>query len=237
MISVAGVGWVSWQGYGQGPVKHIGDMSERRLPDIPWTALFDTPDRQFGRMDAYSRIGLAAAVFAMKDARFRILDNRIKGIVAVTQTGCLRSDADYFRTVLDGRGITASPTLFAYTLPTSLIGEIAIRLGITGPGFVIQQDTLSGHAGLDLAVDILESNEADAMLVGHCDIGPPDAIQTGEPGSDLPALFFVLRKDDSLEPGYGILSVTSHGMSFGNRVVSGHIDLLASFPSHPEGML
>ena len=58
---------------------------------------------------------------------------------------------------------------------------------------MIQQDTLSGLAGLELAVDILESNEADTLLVGHCDIGPPDFIQTGEPAPDLPALFFVLR--------------------------------------------
>jgi 3-oxoacyl-[acyl-carrier-protein] synthase II len=236
MIRVVGLGWVSWQGYGMGPVKRTGDPPEKQTPDIPWSALFDAPDRQFSRMDAYSRIGLAAAVFAMRDARLDMNEHLNMGIVAATQNGCLQSDKDFFSTVLAGRGTTASPTLFAYTLPSSFIGEIAIRLGITGPGFVIQEAVLTGHAALEMAVDILESNEADAMLVGHCDIGPPGSIGA-MPAPDLPAIFVVMRKDDSPKPGYGVLSVTSNGMSFRNHVISGHMDLAAWCLSHSAGSL
>ena len=139
---ITGIGWVTATDMGCGRDHNRFEFKAGKLPDITRKNVFDAPYPHFGRLDRYSRLGLSAIAFALKDA---ILDRwthpRPIGIIASTVHGCLDTDLDYYDTVIPEDGRLASPNLFAYTLPNSYLGEAAIRFGLTGASYVISDST------------------------------------------------------------------------------------------------
>ena len=81
-----------------------------------------------------------------------------------------------------------SPTLFAYTLPSAAIGEIAIRHRLTGPNLCFVGD--SGDV-LPEAVDLLRRGEADACVCLYCQVVSAEAgrLIQSTPVSGVCALF------------------------------------------------
>ena len=84
--------------------------------------------------------------------------NRI-GICLAARAGSLATDVDYW----NGRNRPGgpSPTLFAYTLPSAAIGEIAIRFKLTGPNlcFVGGDESILSEAAY-----FIRQGEADAVV-------------------------------------------------------------------------
>ena len=68
MTVISGIGWVTAAGMGCGRDQHDFAMPNRPLAAIDRSSVFDRPDKNFGRMDEYSRLGLAAVTFALRDA-------------------------------------------------------------------------------------------------------------------------------------------------------------------------
>src|SRR5689334_11849330 len=101
--------------------------------DLPGARL----SNRFGRMDLPSQLSLLAVenLGLNLDAFPR---DRI-GICLAVRGGSLSTDVEYWR----GRDATGgpSPMLFAYTLPSAPIGEIAIRHRVTGPGLCLIGDS------------------------------------------------------------------------------------------------
>ena len=159
-------------------------------------------------MDKYSRLGLAAIAFALKDAGLDKWEKkRGIGMIASTVYGCLHTDIDYFNTTIPNGGLMASPNLFAYTLPSCFLGEAAIYFGLTGEGFVVNDPSDARLLSLQIALEILACGEAEKMVCGVCDLGRPPIFS---PGKDLTpgALFFVIEKlpESNLSP-YGELNL------------------------------
>ena len=84
---------------------------------------------RFGRLDLMSKLAVAAVEELRVDFGSRARD-RI-GICLGARAGSLSTDVQYWkrREAVGG----PSPTLFAYTLPSAALGEIAIRYRLTGP--------------------------------------------------------------------------------------------------------
>jgi 3-oxoacyl-(acyl-carrier-protein) synthase len=97
--------------------------------------------------------------------------NRI-GICLAVRAGSLTTDVEFW----NGRDAVGgpSPTLFAYTLPSSAMGEIAIRYRITGPNLCLVG---SDAALLAEARDCLRREEADACICVACDVVSPAAAE------------------------------------------------------------
>jgi len=70
-------------------------------------------------------------------------------------------------------GALSSPNLFAYTLPSSLLGEAAVHLGLTGPTFVINRPERPDLACLQVAWENVAWGECETMLTGTCDVQRP----------------------------------------------------------------
>jgi len=193
MAAVTGIGWVTAAGMGWGRKRGRFRMPLRALTPVEREAVFSRPYKNFGRMDEYSRLGLAAATFALRDAGLeQWAEKRAIGIVAATEYGCLWTDFDYYMTVLPEGGRLASPNLFSYTLPNCFLGEAAIRFGLTGESLVIYEPSGHGLAAVELAADILADGDAEAMLCGVCDLGRPPALRRSAPLAPG-ALFFVME--------------------------------------------
>src|SRR5215469_6749273 len=82
---------------------------------------------RFGRMDLLSQLALASVESLGID--FDTMDRSRTGVCMAVSAGSLATDIEYWKGRKEVGG--PSPTLFAYTLPSSAIGEIAIRYRLT----------------------------------------------------------------------------------------------------------
>src|SRR5207244_12229167 len=91
---------------------------------------------RFGRLDLLSQLALLAV-----EPLAHFFDAMKREHIAIclsAQVGSLSTDVEYWRG-REGDG-GPSPTLFAYTLPSAAIGEIAIRHRLTGPNLCFVGD-------------------------------------------------------------------------------------------------
>jgi 3-oxoacyl-[acyl-carrier-protein] synthase II len=210
-ISIRGLGWVNPAGWGTGRGNPFRSPEDETEVTLPGKEIFRRPFPRFGRMDRYSRLGIAAIALALKDAG---LDDwtatREIGLIACTLSGSLASDEAYFDTVTGNEGRLASPNLFAYTLPNTFLGEAAIHFGLTGTSFVVNERSLTGLTGLNLAMMSITQGEHETIVAGTCDAGTSltDDADPVTPG----ALFFVLHGDGrGGESPYGELVMEKTG--------------------------
>jgi len=216
---ICGIGWVTGAGFGWG-----GQGGEFYTPELPLTPLtrkdvFPEPNQRFGRMSEYTKLGLAAITFALRDAGLENWsEKRPIGVIASTKLGCLATDLEYHKTVLlDGGGL-ASPNLFAYTLANCFLGDAAIQFGLTGSSFAINETGEDDLDAVRMALEDLELGEADTMLAGICDLAAPDAFADCvlfKPG----AVFMVLSQaPPAVSNRYGIVSLADDGRIMYNGI-------------------
>lgn len=186
----------------------IGKIAEKSLEQDRIRLPQQTRSR-LGRLDRFSQMGLGAVALALKDANVSELSEQfVTGIIAETETGCLTTDHRFYKTVVKEGGQFASPNHFAYTLPTSFLGEAALLFKITGPTFVINPTRFDSVWPLCLALCALEQDQCDAMLCGICEQTPPDIYALDHPHGSL-SRFCLIQKE--LQPGqkqYGEISST-----------------------------
>jgi 3-oxoacyl-(acyl-carrier-protein) synthase len=144
---------------------------------------------RFGRLDLASRL----AVLAVEPLRvdFGKFSRDRVAICLVARAGSLSTDSDFWR----GRDAVGgpSPTLFAYTLPSAAIGEIAIRHRLTGPNLCFVGDD---KLLLPEAADLIQRGEADGCLCVYCDVLNAGAAKMiHAPPAASARAFFLTRKN------------------------------------------
>lgn len=214
IVVVSGIGRVTTEGMGPGRNLTPFSSAYGGIPGFSGQeALGGLAYHRFGRMDDYSKLGLAAISFALEDAGLDgWKEKRPVGIIASTVYGCLSTDFDYFNTVmLEGGGGLASPNLFAYTLPNSFLGDAAICFGLTGPSFVVNESSHAGLKGFGMAVNAVLTGESDTVLAGICDLGRPSPL--GDTGESSPfAVFLVIEKRSGrCGDTYGVVDLNRKG--------------------------
>lgn len=171
VIQVYGIGWVSPSGFGS-----IGKGTSRMfaagetLVKAAKESLFVNPVKNFGRMDAASRLTMAAVSLCLQDAGIDSSANykRDVGIVGTSMEGSFSSDIDYFRDYVENGRKLSRANLFIYTLPSSPLGEAAIHFGLTGPLLFTRDLFTSPIAALNLAAAQVEDGAVQQMLAGKC---------------------------------------------------------------------
>jgi 3-oxoacyl-(acyl-carrier-protein) synthase len=119
--------------------------------------------QRFGRLDLQSQLAVLA-VEALKINFDELSRDRI-GICLAASAGSLTTDVNFW----NGRnGVGGpSPTLFAYTLPSAAVGEIAIQFKLTGPNLCFVGDN---KIILPEAVDLIERGEVDGCVCVFCEV-------------------------------------------------------------------
>jgi 3-oxoacyl-[acyl-carrier-protein] synthase II len=194
---VAGAGWVSSGGLG-GTLRHSGfALQAGPLPEFRCGDVLRRPCPRFGRFDAFTRTGVAAVSLALEDAGLAAWESkRPIGIVAGTVLGCLDVDAAYYASALDGDGSTASPNLFAYTLPNCFLGEAAAQFGLTGPAYVLTLAPSDPLRWLAVACDMLADGAAPLVLAGVNETATAGRASIAE-GAFPGAAFLVLASPEA----------------------------------------
>lgn len=205
---INGIGYVTAGGFGGGlPVgSELWQPGEVKIPQRK--EIFNGPERRYGRLDQFSRLGLAALTFCLRDAaQEEYTHKRDIGIVAASRYGCLHTDLAYLDTMLPAGGKFASPNLFAYTLPNCFLGEAALRFGLSGTTLVLNRADRSGLAALSYALEELSwSDHCAGICAGVCDLSPVAELQ--DPCACYGSVFFLLEKaPPSQRETYGALEL------------------------------
>lgn len=233
-IHVTGVGcWPEATSKGFAPLQTTADAP---LPTIARKEVLAAPDKGFGRLDDYCKLGLAACSRALRAAGVHALEAQPLrslpqpcGMVVSTTWGCLGTDLAYLQSSQSPEG--GSPHLFAYTLPSILLGETAMRFDLRGPAMALQQapDEPLFHslAPVVTAMDFILAGDALAMLAGCCETGLPAQL-AGDAPVQRGAVFLLLEK--SPPPAYAgprTSLAQQHGLLCEDEQVLDLFDLLA----------
>jgi len=214
---ISGIGWHTASGCGAG-------RSNRELPLLQGEVtipkgkdIFSEPDKRFGRLDPFSKIGLAAAAACLRDGgREQWSEARPMGIVAASVYGCLATDMAYLESMLPDGGKFASPNLFAYTLANSFLGEIALRFGMGGNTLVINRHDDEHLAALHFGLEELALSEQSAVMAGVCDLPVPGFGRCG----DISGAVFLLLEREEQEQSYGCLELVDGVLFFAQQQVT-----------------
>jgi len=82
---------------------------------------------KFYKMDGLSKLGFIAAETLLKDNENRFEPCEDIAIICFNRSASSETDKRYLSTISDNNNYFPSPSLFVYTLPSIVIGEIAIR--------------------------------------------------------------------------------------------------------------
>ncbi len=206
-ILVRGCGWVTPAGSGRGPLP-AGAFAVAGQPRISDSSLVGwSGGSRFGRLDLFSRVGVAAVALALQDAGLGTGESgaglRDIGLIVATVSGSQRTDQEFFQSMTATPGL-GSPALFVYTLATSFVGEAALRFGLSGTTLALNEKEISGLDALKVAFEQLPHGDDVALLVGINNLFPAEKslLSLGQG-----ACFVVLEKESLSEPqsAYGEL--------------------------------
>jgi len=222
---VRGIGWVTSAGRGWGGQGGACVLAEGPLPPLSRRDVFPHPNQRFGRQSEYSKVGLAALAFALRDAGLEEWsEKRPVSVAAATVHGCLATDIEYYRTVLLEGGALASPHLFAFTLANCFLGEAAIHFGLTGSLAAINESAADGLGAVRLALEELCLSGVDASVAGTLDLPVPQECGTAP---HLPGGIFLVLTEEAQEGQYGKVEVAADGtVSFAGAPVSSLVELV-----------
>ena len=152
---------------------------------------------KFYKMDNLSKLGWLAAEFLLKDTFNKdAYQPEETGVILANANSSLDDDVKYWDSIKD----VASPSLFVYTLPNIVIGEICIRNHFKGEqAFYIQPEF--GAEFIAQQIDyLLDKNVMQACICGWVDVFEQDykavLFLVEKKKTDKSAIFSAERMDE-----------------------------------------
>jgi len=126
---------------------------------------------KFYKMDNPGKLGFLAAEMIFKDNPFleRYRKEEI-GIVILNASSSLDTDKAYHETIKDRSNYFPSPSVFVYTLPNILIGEICIRHKIKGENVFLVSERFDPGMMVESVSLLLDKNHVQACLCGWVEV-------------------------------------------------------------------
>lgn len=147
-----------------------------RNPDDPlrsprgFREVFDRADETYRRIDRISRALVLATEAAGLARAVPASARHDTAIVVESVSGCLDSDLHFAAGL--AAGIVNGP-LFPYTLPSTCMGEVALRHGLRGPTVGLSITPEQAGAALHEARALLLEGQASYALVGSVEVLRP----------------------------------------------------------------
>lgn len=133
------------------------NLSRGELDGLHWSLLSDSDPSRFLRMDLMCRLGfMAAELLAVDFDTLPEARRKRLGVCVESFTGSLDTDIRFAQ--------TPRPSIFAYTLPSTVIGEICIRHRLKGPVLSLISPDTDGTNALTEAADWLRADDAEMVL-------------------------------------------------------------------------
>jgi hypothetical protein len=127
---------------------------------------------KFFKMDNLSKLAFLSAEILLKNNKVLKENNNTKtGIVLLNSSSSLNVDAKF----QDSMNDIASPSLFVYTLPNVMIGEICIKFKIFGENCALITDGFDIDQMIDFVDTVNEENIMDNFIAGYANFDENDA--------------------------------------------------------------
>lgn len=129
---------------------------------------------KFFKMDELCKLGFVASELLLQDCGDRHEGTADRAIVLFNRTGSLCNDRNYQKTINDMENFFPSPSLFVYTLPNIVTGEIAIRNHYYGETsfYVLDQDDPALIRSM--AEEVILQGRAKSVICGWLDCEDKD---------------------------------------------------------------
>lgn len=168
MMFITSCGYIDESGFGSSRSHWTWeDVNCAGLADLRWRMISDKLFDRFGRLDLFSKLALAAVETLQLEIPGKNIRHPDMGISLGSQFGSFEVDVNFMRSKKGAGG--GSPILFPYTLPSTAIGEIAIRYRIMGPNTCFLAGTDSGLLALWEGIYLVESGEVNSCICVGCD--------------------------------------------------------------------
>lgn len=122
---------------------------------------------KFFKMDRLSKLGFLAAEILLQDQKSEIKENM--ELFLSCSSSSLDSDIEYQKTIADPDNYFPSPSVFVYTLPNIVIGEIAIRHTIYGNHGMFIIDPNEKESFLESENIFFTQNDTTSRIIGYLD--------------------------------------------------------------------
>jgi hypothetical protein len=130
-------------------------------------AAFGRSDETFRRLDCASRALVLAGEAAGLSSVVPAASGAATGLVFETTLGCLDADLRFAASMATGMCDGAT---FAYTLPSTGLGELALRHGLRGPTMCLTTQPGQGGIALREAALLLATGEVEIVVAGVVDV-------------------------------------------------------------------
>ncbi|QES46693.1 3-oxoacyl-ACP synthase [Streptomyces venezuelae] len=187
-IAVTGIGMITpaghdpeetWAGVCDGRGLAATDPGLAGLPvDISCRIAGFDPDAVLGRrlarrVDPFVQYALHSARQAVTDAKLdpATWDAVRVGVVLGVGSNSLDRYVREFTLIGEGRTRSVSPLALPRSVPNMAAAEVALDLGVRGPGFTVSSACASGATALGVAADLIAAGRCDIVLAGGSESG------------------------------------------------------------------
>jgi len=125
---------------------------------------------KFFKMDNLSKTGFLAAELLLRKSETDTQEPKSGvAVVLMTRNASLDTDLGFQATISDGDAYFPSPSIFVYTLPNIMLGEICIRFRITGEGIVFIENNISIEVLYDYIKMLFSDGITTSCIFGWVD--------------------------------------------------------------------
>ena len=126
---------------------------------------------KFYKMDKLCKLGFVVSEALLKDSGFVERYGRDEiGIVLCNSASTADTDRDFQLSVASRENYFPSPSVFVYTLPNIVIGEICIRNGLCGENALWVTPGFDARLIHEQCMLLFEKNRMKAAICGYADI-------------------------------------------------------------------
>jgi hypothetical protein len=170
----------------KGSGKVFRDLSK----DIYTKFSIDYP--KFHKMDNLSKLGFLSVELLLMDKDLnQKYQGEETGVIFMNSASSLDSDRSHQNTLSDRDNYFPSPSIFVYTLPNVVIGEICIRHKLYGEGNFFVSEKFNTDFIIGYIEELFECNSIQCCIGGWVEFD----------GDDFESLVFLIEKPDKTDTG------------------------------------
>lgn len=125
---------------------------------------------KFYKMDSLSKLGFIAAELICQQTDLHLYDKNRVGIVLANSSSSLDTDLVHQQSIHDHSQYFPSPSVFVYTLPNIMIGEICIRHQLKGENAMLISERFDSRQLFSYVNNLFQHQQVDICLTGWVEL-------------------------------------------------------------------
>lgn len=145
---------------------------------------------KFFKMDNLCKLAFITSEILLRDTDFikKYKSDEI-GVIIANSNSCLKTDRDFHDTIKDKSNYFPSPSVFVYTLPNIMIGEICIKNKIQGEGIFFIFEEFETEFTCNYINNLLDDDKIKSCISGWVEFD----------GNNYESFLFLIEKENNRE--------------------------------------